>query len=192
MYDQKTKQCKTITLSYSNAISALNDYENSSLITSNNKQKQLLHINGTLNSVAGMKWGSDEDVKFLMEHPHILKQTLFDQLTGNFIVKNGEVNHHFILASSHFTVQGEGNLNLINETIDDQLDIIPLNTSALKWTIPVLIEGPLRDPTIRLDMLKLKAMITQEQIEKVKTKVQKEIKKLPEQADKLLKNIFGN
>ena len=120
------------------------------------------------------------------------KQTSFDQLTGNFIVKNGEVNHHFILASSHFTVQGEGNLNLINETIDDQLDIIPLNTSALKWTIPVLIEGPLRDPTIRLDMLKLKAMITQEQIEKVKTKVQKEIKKLPEQADKLLKNIFGN
>ncbi|OGT38626.1 MAG: hypothetical protein A3F12_05805 [Gammaproteobacteria bacterium RIFCSPHIGHO2_12_FULL_38_14] len=118
------------------------------------------------------------------------KQTPFSRAYGSAIITNGNADHHLFLESASFRAKGSGNLNLIDQTLDDQLEVTPLHTTTLKWPVPLLVEGPLNDLSIRLDMLKIQTMITQEHLEKITTKVQKEIKKLPEKANQFLNKLF--
>lgn len=119
-------------------------------------------------------------------------KTVFDSLTGTANIKNGvaEMND-LLLVSPAFTTNGNGKIDLINQTLDYNLRVTPTHTIKLKGTVPVLVQGDLHNPTVRLDMLVLRAMITGQEIEKVKTKVQEEIKKLPGKANQIIQNLFG-
>lgn len=119
-------------------------------------------------------------------------QTEFESLTGKFVIKNGIAStHNLILVSSTFVTKGDGSIDLSNNTLDFQLDVSPQKLEKLKWTIPVLVSGDLYSPSVRLDTLKLNAIVASEQFEKVKIKVQEEIKKLPGQVDSFLQKVMG-
>lgn len=119
-------------------------------------------------------------------------QTHFNGLTGSVIIKNGVANtNNLFLVSSAFTTKGEGYIDLANQTLEYQLQVMPLHPTKIEWAIPVLVKGDLHHPDVRLDTLTLETMITRDQLEKVGKKVEKELKKLPEQADKLFQKLLG-
>lgn len=124
--------------------------------------------------------------------PDNIIQTQFDSLTGSAVIKNGLVNtDNLLLLTSAFSTKGEGQINLPLQTLDYHLQITLLQTGKIQFPIPVSINGDLRNPSVKLDPGMLNVEITKEQLEKVKTKVQEEIKKLPAEADKFLKKLIG-
>ncbi|HEX4045383.1 MAG TPA: AsmA family protein [Gammaproteobacteria bacterium] len=122
--------------------------------------------------------------------PANLNQTAFENFAGTTIIKNGLAKDNFLLSAAAFTVKGEGTVNLLDETLDYQLQLMPLNMAALKWPVPILIDGNLAHPKIGLDTTKLKTLLMQEQLEQVQQKAQEHIKQLPAKVDKFLKNIL--
>ena len=121
------------------------------------------------------------------------KQTSFQQMTSTILIKNGVINTpDILLVSNQFSTKATGSINLLDETLNYQAQIMSFQSTQFKWAIPILISGSLNNPTVRLDTLGIYATITQEQFEQVKTKIQKEIKKIPGKVDRLLKRIMDN
>lgn len=121
-----------------------------------------------------------------------LKRTDFNSFTGVMTIKSGLLETKKLnLTSATFNTTGTGSINLINENINYRLQVLPLIIKT-KWSIPLLIDGKLSDPSVRLDMLTLQGMITKDKLEQLGQKVEDEIKKLPEQANDFLKRILGN
>jgi AsmA protein len=119
------------------------------------------------------------------------KQTVFKQLTGTAIIKNGILkNNDLLLVSSNFTAKAAGKINLITDKIDYKLQVLPTNVSKITWAIPIILEGNLARPKVRLDLVTLNALIAREQLEKAKTKIEENIEKLPEKAQKFLDHLL--
>lgn len=120
-------------------------------------------------------------------------QTVFDHMAGTLFMKNGVLTtNNFLLTSSVFAVKAIGDIDLPNATLDYQLDVMPMNMDKLRFGVPLLVSGSIYDPSIKLDDMKLKMIIANDQFDKVKTKVKEQVKKLPEKADKLLKKLLGH
>lgn len=133
----------------------------------------------------------------LSEQPVVLpdrfERTEFQQFTGTANIKNGVAeNSNLLVSSEAFTMTGAGSIDLVRQNIDYKLQITPLQSGKAHWTIPVLIDGSLQGPAVRLDSEAIRLMIAKEQLQKVKSKVEEEVKKLPEKADKLIKKFLGN
>ncbi|RDI48658.1 AsmA family protein [Aquicella lusitana] len=127
-----------------------------------------------------------------LPEPNNHNQTTFDSMTGLAVIKNGvATTNNLLLASSAFAVRADGSIDLVHQTLDYRLLVTPLGTVKLKWPVPVLVDGSLEEPSVRLDKLTLKTIITKEQVEKVKAKMQEEIKHLPEKANKFLQKLLS-
>lgn len=118
--------------------------------------------------------------------------TNFDTFTGSAMIKNGvaEANNAMLIAPS-FVAKLQGSLDLVNQTMDLRLHVVPVNATKLKGAVPIIVSGSMANPSIRLDMLMLKTMVMRDQLDQVKSTVAADVKKLPEKADKFLKKILG-
>ncbi len=117
--------------------------------------------------------------------PPANNQTAFSSLTGSMLIKNGVAQtDNLLLTSSSFTTKGQGQFNLMNQTMNLTLQVSPLNTTKIKGTLPILITGDIHSPSIKLDTAALDTDMVKDQLEKAKSKVQ-------EKADKFLQKILG-
>jgi len=128
----------------------------------------------------------------MVEMPPATQITYFHNLSGSFIIKNGVMEtNNLLLESPSFTSKAEGNLNLLAQRIDYHLQIQPLQEDTIHWAVPVLVTGEWQDPSVNLDKVALEKMAVEEQLQKVKSKVQTEVKKLPEEANKLIQKLIN-
>ncbi|HLB42834.1 MAG TPA: AsmA family protein [Gammaproteobacteria bacterium] len=170
-----------------------------------NNNQLLKNLNGvtTFNVDKGLLQGID--LNYLVQSADALlnkqplsippkdNQTLFNQMTGSAVIKNGmAISNDLLLTSSAFTTKGSGSINLVDQTLDYQLQVTPLQMTKIKWAVPILMTGSLQNPSIRLDTLKLNVLVTQDQFEKIKSKIQKEVKQLPDKVDKFLQRLMDN
>ena len=125
--------------------------------------------------------------------PQNLNQTAFQSLTGTANISNGVAHvDNLLLNSLAFTTKGKGWIDLARSRLEYQLDVTPVHPGKYNWTIPVLVAGDVRSPSVKVDKSALETIIASEQFQKVKSKVQEEIKKLPEQANKFMQNLLGH
>ena len=125
--------------------------------------------------------------------PSDTMQTSFESLTGSMRLRNGVAStDDTILVSSAVTVKATGNLDLIRDSIDYALDIVPQHLEAFKWSIPVLITGSLQSPNVKLDTLKINTIIANEQFQRLKEKAEDKLKKMPKGVENLLQKVFGH
>lgn len=119
-------------------------------------------------------------------------QTSFDSLTGSAIIKNGvATTDNLLLVAPSFSTRGQGYIDFMAQILDYHLQISPSQAGKSNWTVPVAVTGSLQSPSVKLDAGKLNVLVTKEQLDKAKKKVEKEIKRLPENADKFLKKLMG-
>ena len=167
------------------------------------KDSLLMNLNGNGNFALHNGSVLGTDINFLIESADALmsrrlmptqnmNQTQFDNLSGSFMLAHGSANISDLqLLSSAFTIKGDGNINLLTQNLDLQLAVSSLKTTTLKGTIPLLVQGDLHSPSVRLDMNAVNAMITREQINKAKAKIQEHVKGLSDKADKFLQKLIG-
>jgi AsmA protein len=129
-------------------------------------------------------------------------QTAFNTMTGNVLIRDGVIsNNDLLMDSAAFTTKGNGNINLVAQRIDYQLQTsikqVDQNQKDNLFNlygiaIPIVITGKLNDPNIRLDTVELAKEIAQQQLRKATGNVEEEIKKNIPQAEKLLQNLLGH
>lgn len=106
------------------------------------------------------------------------RQTAFSKLTGSFVINNGaaETNNLLMLANA-FSAKAKGSVALQSHELDFEFKVKPLPAGRVKWRIPVLVDGTLERPDVRLDTLEIQQLLAGEQIERVKQKASEQIQK---------------
>jgi AsmA protein len=106
------------------------------------------------------------------------RQTAFAKLTGSFVINNGsaETNNLLLLANA-FSAKAKGSVALQSHELDFEFKVKPLPVGKVKWRIPVLVDGTLERPDVRLDTLEIQQLLAGEQIERVKQKAAEQIQK---------------
>lgn len=122
-----------------------------------------------------------------------VKQTLFSQLSGTAVIKNGVMETtNLLLSSPTFITKGTGKLYLISQTINLQLQIKSEQAIKTQWEIPVQVTGNLSHPDVQLDASELEKYIAREELTKVKAKASEIINKhVPGKAGEYLQNLLG-
>lgn len=129
------------------------------------------------------------------------QQTTFGNLTGRFVIRNGVVaSNDLLMNSAEFTTKGQGDIDLVNQTINYHLQTLmnkpAADTNALNlssFPIPILVYGSLKNPKIGLDADALAKVIAQQKFKNIKTQVKDTLKtNVPEKAGELLQNLFGH
>ncbi len=125
--------------------------------------------------------------------PAGLNQTAFNTLTGTLTITNGLAETKDLqLTSPAFVTSAQGNVKLVSQVLDFQLQIKPVETVKFNWQIPVLISGSLTHPDVRLDTDAVRKLVSKEDIDKLKSKAMEKIKERVPQAGKLLQNLLGH
>lgn len=182
--------------------------EKNAILQNLNGTSQFSFVNG---SVEGL------DIGYLVNNAYALvkrqpmdaensNKTNFGNLTGTAVIQQGViVNKDLLMDSPRFTAKGQGNINLVSEKINYQLQATVKKMSATQETgardlygisIPISITGNLQDPSIRLDSGALAQSVAQQQLQGAKSKAQEKIEekiqeKLPGQAGELFKNLLN-
>jgi uncharacterized protein involved in outer membrane biogenesis len=125
--------------------------------------------------------------------PTNINRTVFQQLTGSTTIQHGVAQIDSLsLVSPALMATGRGTFNLIERTIDLQLQITPQTNANIQWLVPVWMTGTLDRPTVRLDRLELEKFIIKRQLEKLKNKANDEIKKhIPGKAGEFLQRLLS-
>jgi AsmA protein len=192
-------------------------------LTSQGKDKNniLRHLNGNMHFSLNRGVLSGIDVGYFIDMARAFVnqksnttqntgKTDFGQLTGDAVIVQGVLqNDNLLLNASQFTGKGEGKINLVNRGIDyrlqayinklspDQKDTI---ANFYGLPIPIKITGSLDQPHVTLDMQLLTKVLTTNEVDKVKTKIQKQLQKRMDKtlndragdAGMLLQNILGH
>lgn len=121
-------------------------------------------------------------------------QTTFDNLTASAVIKEGVADiSHIELVSPTFKAKGDGNINLLNQTINLALSVSAQQALNTPWDIPLQITGPLAGPDVRLDGGEIQKMLAKLELEKVKAKVKNEIKEhIPGKTGEFLQKMLGH
>lgn len=119
-------------------------------------------------------------------------QTPFENINGKAVILNGVATFdQLVLTSSSFVAKAKGNINLNAQTIDLKLQLTSQQTLKSQWEIPVIISGDLRHPDVRLDLTEIQKLMLKKEIEKVRSKVQEQIKTIPGKATEFLQKLLG-
>jgi len=106
-------------------------------------------------------------------------ETKFGILTGSFNIRRGIAYNQFSLASPTIQIQCKGSLNLISQRINDQCNATLVNGGQpIAQAIPVIISGPVSNPSFTPDVQGLLKETLKEQLPKI--------------GKELLKGLFGN
>jgi len=133
-----------------------------------------------------------------------IKKTDFASLTGQFTINNGIFNNtKLLMLSPVLRLDGNGNANLLKESLDFGLGVTPLSKSGADTdfadlngiTIPLAIKGTFTNPKFSLDTEgalkeKAQAKIEQEK-QKLKEKAQKKIDEKSQELEDKLKSKLG-
>lgn len=127
-------------------------------------------------------------------------ETAFNTMSGTVTINNGVINNNDLLMdSASFTTKGNGDINLVNESIDYRLqtNIKQINQkdnllNLYGLAIPISITGNLSNPSVRLDKVVLAKEIAEKQLEKAAGKVGDQLQKNLPEAGKLLQNLLGH
>ena|SRR3990167_7171943 len=168
-----------------------------------NKEQLLKNLNG--NSTFSLDQGVLQgiDLNYFVESANALlnkatppmppvgePQTMFNRLTGTMRIQNGVTKtDDLLLTSPSFTTKAQGDIDLVNQAVNYQLQVTPSAQQKINWIVPVTVFGNLARPSVRLDMIMLEGMIAKEQFKKIKSKIQEEAKKLPEKINRFLQNL---
>jgi len=120
-------------------------------------------------------------------------QTVFDGLTGTWVIKNGitETNN-MLLTSSAFTAKAQGSMVLLSRKLDFRLQVKPQQTARTQWEIPVLISGDLKHPSVSVDTMEIQHFFAEQELDKLKDKAVEQIKKhVSGKASEFLQNLLG-
>lgn len=169
------------------------------------KQAALSHLNGTTQFSVKNGELAGIDINYFMQTADALinrqpiksanrNSTAFESLTGSVSIKNGVANNKdLLLSSTAFTTQGEGEINLVNQTMDYQLTAKSVKTAGVEWVVPVLVTGDIKHPKIHLDMVTLNQFLLKSKLKNVKEKVKQEIQKnIPGKTGEFLQHLLGN
>ncbi|VVC76650.1 hypothetical protein AQUSIP_19730 [Aquicella siphonis] len=124
--------------------------------------------------------------------PENLNQTEFNRLTGTALISQGVAESKDIfLTAPAFTANAQGTIVLKSRELDLQLQVKPGESARTKWEIPVLITGDVSHPDVRLDTMEIQKILTAQEIDKLKSKAAKEIKKhVPGKTGEFLQNLL--
>lgn len=114
-----------------------------------------------------------------------IKDTVFSALKANAIVTNGVLaNRDLAVNTDNLRISGEGEVNLVNESIRYRLATNIIKSldgpnskefdELKRLTIPVIVQGPLSNPAINVDLERLLTQKVQQKLE-----------------DKLKNSLFG-
>jgi len=133
----------------------------------------------------------DQALSFLANKPAPAKpagpsQTPFTSLAGSFTINRGVLqNKDLKLVSNHILVNGNGRIDLSNQSIHSELEAQYQNANSSdhnSFALPLIVTGTCSDPVIQpnFDAIARKVISTQLQpyLEKVKKKIGIEIKSL--------------
>lgn len=168
------------------------------------------HLNFTNGTLEGIDIGYWVDSAYALADKSIspganTEKTQFGTLNATAVIHNGVIkNNDLTISSPRFTSKGEGNIDLVADTLKYRIQTTSKQNENKKndvnnmygLPIPILIVGDLSNPSIRLDTDVLMKAIAAHQIEKVKADVQEKIAekikdKIPGKAGELLKNFLG-
>jgi len=184
--------------------------------------KNTMRAKGSFSLLNGELYGINVAQEIRSARAQILKETLptkaqtkktdFLSLTGQFLVGKGTLNNtRLTINSPMINVNGKGKVNLLNETLDYKLTVIPRDKTTKKMkrygfdglAVPLLITGSWFEPQFNLEIKKalktqlkatLKKKLKEERKkheEKAKKKIEKESKKLNEKLQDKLNKLFG-
>lgn len=114
-------------------------------------------------------------------------ETDFNQLTGSFQIRNGVVsNNDLRLAASSAMATGQGQINLVNKTVDYQMSVGPKadNVQQQAWNFPLVIAGPLDHPKITPNVASIISQV-------IKNVIKDEGKKTGKQIQKFFQGLFN-
>ncbi len=178
--------------------------ESNAILQNLNGVSQFNFKNG---SIVGVDLGYLVDSGYAMLKGHAstatnTNQTNFGTLSGTAVIRSGVITNNDLFSDTpRFAIRGAGTIDLVNQKIDyslqtvvkqraDQQDNL-MNLYGL--TLPVLITGNLKDPTIRLDSAAIAKSVAQQQLKKIGNQNFEEIKKqLPGKAGDILNSLLGN
>ncbi|SRR5579883_159206 len=100
-------------------------------------------------------------------------QTPFGSLTGSMNIHNGVVaNNDLLLDTSLTQTQGHGQIDLVQQQINYQLETIWKQNPDI--TIPISISGNLSNPSMKVDASEVVRKMARERLEKVKSEIQEQ------------------
>jgi uncharacterized protein involved in outer membrane biogenesis len=129
--------------------------------------------------------------------PVNLDQTAFDDLGGSVTLTEGLAKtNNLMLTAPAFVATAEGTVALNAKTIDLSLQVKPhtsITTPTVSWAVPVLIQGELQHPDVRLNMEDIRKLLFKQEIDKVKAKAREIIKEhIPGSAGSFLQNLLSS
>jgi AsmA protein len=145
----------------------------------------LYFIKKVQNSMTHHSFSGNEKSAFL------LRQTLFNSLTGSVTIEKGiATTNNLLLISPVLTTKASGSINLLTKALDYQLQVSPLHKAKIPWVIHILISGDLQHPVVRVDELWLNDWMMREQFEQMKVKVKQNSQALPEKANQFINHLL--
>ncbi|MDP0561349.1 MAG: AsmA family protein [Candidatus Endonucleobacter sp. (ex Gigantidas childressi)] len=132
------------------------------------------------------------------------KSTKFQNLKGSFIIQNGVArNKDLTAALSNMNLKGDGNINLVNQTIDyhiglnirgdDAPDSDPacqINADYIDVTWPIRCQGKIGEQTCGIDSDRLAGTITSLATKEIQKRLQDEVNKKAGPLKDILKGFF--
>lgn len=127
-------------------------------------------------------------------------RTVFNQLSASATIDKGVLSSNDLIASTNLMkVTGKGSADLVASQLDWRVDVAILKAAegrdlspdladAVGFVIPVRMNGPLTDPTIRPDLEAMAKAALQQKVDEKKQELQN---KLKDQLNDKLKDLFG-
>ncbi len=168
------------------------------------RDELLRHLNGTLNVV--LKNGAIEGANLddLIQYADAIvnkssftpstnhNRTVFNRFTGSFLVKNGEARtDNLLIKAASFSTQGEGVLNLPEDRVNLQFKIASAAQIKTHWEIPIVIEGQIAQPVVRLDANEIGRLITVQELKHAKGRIKDHLKtRLPDKVERFMGKLL--
>lgn len=128
-----------------------------------------------------------------MPAPQDLFRTEFSALTGSAVISHGIATLSGVqLTSPTFITKGEGDIGLMSNSLDIKLLTTSQEQLKTQWNIPILVQGSLSHPDVKLDNDQLTKYVLKDKIDKVKDKAREAIQKhVPGEAGEFLQKLLS-
>lgn len=105
-------------------------------------------------------------------------QTFFNKLSGSFLISNGEAEtNNLLMLADAFATKAKGTVGLLSRNLNFELKVKALPAGKIDWRIPVLVDGTLEHPNIRLDTMEIQKLLASDKIDNLKEKAADQIQK---------------
>lgn len=188
------------------SISGLGSVKLQAATQGNNRDELLNNLNGSGEYTISNGIVEGMDLNYLVQTADALinKQpvtaftnsnlTLFSRLSGDMVIRSGvATTNNLLLVTPALITHGTGSVGLNSQDVDFHLRIKTQETLKTQWEIPVIVNGSMSHPNVRLDTQEIEAMLAKQELTKLKVKAKDEIKKhIPGKTGEFLQNLLGD